>query len=162
MRLLLSTAKLLLFPQKAHKHITEIYTIFTESAARLRAVRRNQPITLLRIPWVSISPFVIQLCQVIALYGAYRPPFRHARCSMWGAETTIPTCGEPYRPSRYPARPAIWVMRTYFRPAQRSPMTNQSPLITLIFCKTDYLLSLSNGIFTYLLIDCRNLSTFIA
>ena len=32
MRLLFSTAKLLLFPQKAHKHITEIYTIFTESA----------------------------------------------------------------------------------------------------------------------------------
>jgi len=33
MRLLFPTAKLLLFPQKAHKHITEIYTIFTESAA---------------------------------------------------------------------------------------------------------------------------------
>ena len=32
MRLLFSTAKLLLFPQKAHKHITEIFTIFTESA----------------------------------------------------------------------------------------------------------------------------------
>ena len=94
--------------------------------------------------------------------GVHRPPFRRVGCSMWGTETTIPTCGEPYRPLRYPARPAIWVMRTYFRPAQRSPMTNQSPLITLIICKTDYLLSLSNGIFTYLLIDCRNLSTFIA
>jgi hypothetical protein len=33
MRLLFSTAKLLLFPQKAHKQITEIFTIFTESAA---------------------------------------------------------------------------------------------------------------------------------
>ena len=94
--------------------------------------------------------------------GVHRPPFRRVGCSMWGTETTIPTCGEPYRPLRYPARPAIWVMRTYFLPAQRSPMTNQSPLITLIICKTDYLLSLSNGIFTYLLIDCRNLSTFIA
>ena len=60
MRLLFPTAKLLLFPQKAHKHITEIFTIFTESAARLRAVRRNQLILHLRIPWASKSPFVIQ------------------------------------------------------------------------------------------------------
>ena len=42
MRLLFLTAKIQLFPQTPHKHITEIFTIFTESAARLRAVRRNQ------------------------------------------------------------------------------------------------------------------------
>ena len=25
--------------------------------------------------------------------GVHRPPFRRAGCSMWGTETTIPTCG---------------------------------------------------------------------
>ena len=89
MRLLFSTAKLHIFPQTAHKHITEIFTIFTESAARLRAVRRNQLIPHLRIPWASESPFVIQSCKEIAQYGAYRTPFQRAGCPMWGASTTF-------------------------------------------------------------------------